>query len=329
MKHLLLLIACLIVPFSCGIEAAEKTPVRIIFDTDIQGDVDDVGSVALLHALADRGEALILGMAVSCKNRWSPLCLDSLNHYFNRPSIPIGVVKGKAFLKPSRYAQQIAEKFPRNLKSAEAAPDATMLYRKILAAETGKEVVIVSVGQLTNIANLLKSKPDQYSTLNGTELVQKHVKAWVCMGCKFPEGKEANIYHDPLPAQYAITHWPCPLIFSGFEIGLHLKTGGRIKELPESSPVRQSYQLFNGIKPHFSWDQTAVLFAVRHFSGAPFDLWKLESNGYCTVDETGRNHWVKGKNPKYDHSFFVKSKPRAEVEKVIEELMLHLPAGNE
>ncbi len=30
------------------------------------------------------------------------------------------------------------------------------------------------------------------------------------MGCKFPEEKEANIYHDPLPTQYAITHWPCP-----------------------------------------------------------------------------------------------------------------------
>lgn len=51
----------------------DRRPVRIIFDTDIQGDADDVGSVALLHALADRGEAEILAMGVSCKNPWSPL----------------------------------------------------------------------------------------------------------------------------------------------------------------------------------------------------------------------------------------------------------------
>lgn len=327
MKYTLLLTISFLL-LSCSLIAAEeKAPVRLIFDTDIQGDVDDVGSVALLHALADRGEVEILAMGVSCKNPWSPLCLDAMNHYFNRPEIPIGVVKGKAFNKPSRYAQQIAEKFSHTLNSAEEAPDAVNVYRKALAGEKGKDVVIVSVGQLPNIANLLKSEPDEISPLTGKELVEKHVKAWVCMGCKFPEGKEANIYHDPLPAQYAIAYWPTPVIFSGFEIGRYLKTGGRLTELPEGSPVRLSYQLFNGIKPHFSWDQTAVLFGVRHFYDDSFDLWKLESDGYCVVNETGQNKWVKGKHLQQDHSYFVENKPRSEVEKMIEELMLHIPEG--
>ncbi len=306
--------------------AGNQPPVKLIFDTDIQGDVDDVGSVALLHALADLGEVEILGMGVSCKNEWSPLCLDALNHYFKRPEIPIGVVKGKAFKKPSRYASTIAENFPRSLKTAEDAPDATKLYRKILANDTSNQIVIVSVGQLTNIANLLKSQPDQYSDMSGMELVKKHVKAWVCMGCKFPNGREANIYHDALPAQYAIEHWPCPLIFSGFEIGLHIKTGGRLKELPVTSPVRVSYKLFNEIKPHFSWDQTAVLFAVRHFHNENFDLWKLESNGYCTVDKEGRNQWHVGKQPQHQHSYFVENQSRKKVATMIEDLMMHQPA---
>ena len=34
-------------------------PTPVILDTDIQGDVDDVGAVAVLHALAARGEAEI------------------------------------------------------------------------------------------------------------------------------------------------------------------------------------------------------------------------------------------------------------------------------
>ena len=41
---------------AAGVAAAGE-PVRVIFDTDIMGDVDDVGAVAVLHALAAGGEA--------------------------------------------------------------------------------------------------------------------------------------------------------------------------------------------------------------------------------------------------------------------------------
>ena len=67
----------------------ERSPVRIIFDTDIQGDADDVGTVAVLHALVDSGEAEILAMGVSSKNSWSPLCLSALNTYFGRGIKPL------------------------------------------------------------------------------------------------------------------------------------------------------------------------------------------------------------------------------------------------
>lgn len=69
--------------------AGQREPVRLIFDTDIMGDVDDVGAVAVLHALANQGEVKILAMGVCVKNPWSPLCLDALNTYFGRRlSIP-------------------------------------------------------------------------------------------------------------------------------------------------------------------------------------------------------------------------------------------------
>ena len=37
---------------------------RVIFDTDVGGDVDDAGALAVLHALADRGEIELLAMGV-------------------------------------------------------------------------------------------------------------------------------------------------------------------------------------------------------------------------------------------------------------------------
>jgi hypothetical protein len=39
--------------------------VRIILDTDMSGDCDDAGALALLHALADQGECEILATVVS------------------------------------------------------------------------------------------------------------------------------------------------------------------------------------------------------------------------------------------------------------------------
>jgi len=61
-------ITCLMLSISLALSvaaAAERPPVRLIFDTDIQGDADDVGTVAVLHALADSGEAEILATGVS------------------------------------------------------------------------------------------------------------------------------------------------------------------------------------------------------------------------------------------------------------------------
>src|SRR4029450_10167813 len=47
-------------------KAAARAPaVEVIFDTDMALDVDDVGALALLHALADRGECRILAVGVS------------------------------------------------------------------------------------------------------------------------------------------------------------------------------------------------------------------------------------------------------------------------
>ena len=53
--------------------------VGIIFDTDMDTDCDDAGALAILHALADRGEAEILATVVSSRYPWSVPCVEAID----------------------------------------------------------------------------------------------------------------------------------------------------------------------------------------------------------------------------------------------------------
>ncbi|HEX3654439.1 MAG TPA: nucleoside hydrolase [Pirellulales bacterium] len=298
-------------------------PVPIIFDTDIMSDVDDVGAVAALHALADGGEARILAMGVCVKNAWSPLCLDALNTYFQRADIPLGVVKGPAHTGASKYAQGIAEEFPHALKSADDAPDAVLVYRKVLASQPDHSVVMVSVGQLTNLRNLLKSGPDSSTSLDGVELVKTKVRAWVCMGGIFPKGQEFNLVKDGPAARYTVEHWPTPVVFSGWEIGDQIMTGARLAEVPKQSPVRRAYELYNGLHNRQSWDQTAVLYAVRGLDGGLADYWLRQSDGTLHVKPDGGDTWYSSTSQ--GQSYLVRKMAPEKIAAVIESLMLHAP----
>ncbi len=330
--------AVLVIAAGCWLAGLATTqagpPVPVIFDTDIMGDVDDVGAVAALHALADRGEAQILAMAVSSKHESSPVCLSALNHYFGRPHLPIGRPQGAAFFRESKYARQIAREFPHELNSAKDAPIASVVYRRALASAEDGSVVIISVGQLTNLRDLLYTLADQHSPLTGRELVAKKVKRLVCMGGKFPAGREANLVHDGPAAADAIAHWPTPILFTGWEIGRTIKTGGTLKRLPASSPVRRAYQLYNGLRPHSSWDQTAVLLAVRPqvialTPPSPKAWWGLSSRGTCHVFPDGSNVFLTNRHDSTtDHRFVVRRLDEQVIAAAIEELMRHQPSRN-
>lgn len=317
------LVLSILVGFGFILNAKTTNPVKVIFDTDISGDWDDVGATALLHGLADLGEAKILGMCVSAGGyaaKWSPFCLDAINTYYNRPDIPIGVVKGIGSTE-SVYIREIAESFPTNLKT-ENIWDATKLYRKILAEQEDTSVVIITVGYLTNIKDLLHSEPDRFSKLNGIDLVNKKVKRWVCMGGKFPEGNESNLRSEPAASKYAIENWPRPILFSGIKIGNEYSSGYSYVRTSADNPARRAYEICTGFVggTHSSWDQTAVLAAIRF----PLKYWDIVSNGYCAItDNEASNKWCTTKNK--EHSYLTLRDNKQEVELVINDLMVDVP----
>jgi hypothetical protein len=333
MKKLHLLIVCGIIFWSgCQPSAvpssSQNGPVKVILDSDLGQDCDDAAVMAIMHKLADNGEAEILATMFPMQDPMGAPAMDVINTYYGRPDIPIGTYKGNYAYQGKlfdHYNTKLAENFPHDLKHGNDAPDAIELYRKILAKQPDKSVVIVVVGPQRLLADLLKSGPDAYSKLSGLDLVKRKVKLLSAMGSGFPEGHEWNIKIAPDASKLVAETWPTPIVYSGNEIGGAIRTGSRLlTETPEDNPVRASFEdhpfVDKVTKDRQSWDQTSMLYAVR---GAQ-DLWVLESTGYNHIDDTGKNEWRRDKDK--DHSYLILNQPAAEVKKVIEDLMVAPPA---
>lgn len=292
-------------------------------DTDIGPDYDDVGAVAVLHAFADKGEAVPLAIMASNKNKFVAPVIDLLNTYFGRADLPIGALKGRGadIGAWQKWPQMLLEKYPHTITSTSEVEDAVALYRKILAHQPDHSVTIASIGFLTNLSNILNSGPDQYSDLPGRDLIKRKVIRLVSMAGWFPKGREYNLLTDSLASANVFNNWPTTVIFSGFEIGKDIKTGlGLVNDTSVHGPVKDVFAFCipkakEDSAGRMSWDETAVLVAIR---GAKpyFGLQRGK-----IVIEGGNNSWKNDKNG--SRFYLTKALPENEIAAILESYMKH------
>ena len=330
-----LVLVFLINPFCCAsaADAPGREPARVIFDTDMLTDYDDVGAIAILHALADAGECEILAIVSSTSGNSSVAVCEVVNAWYGRPDIPVGCVRGVGIAGAPTSGdgnghakfREIAEKYAQFVKHRDSskAPDALEVYRQVLSAQPDHSVTICTVGFTSNLRRLVEADP---------ELVAKKVKLWVAMACKYPDGEEYNSSMDAESSRIAFEKWPTPIVFSDFDYGRWIFTGRRIAEDADASgPVKELFaaclparstcsdKTYDRPEGHPSWDETAVLYAVR---GAG-DVFGLERGTYRMAPSGGCNVWKA--DPSARDARIVEKLPKAEVGKIIDELMCRRP----
>ena len=324
----LLLLTLFIMP-CCNNQSKEQSvsPVKIIFDTDLGPDYDDVGALAFLHAMADSGKVEILATVASNKHELVAPSIEVINTYFGRPDLVIGAPKtdGVNIGSPYKWADSLVARYPHTIKSTSHVPDAVTVYRQILSEQPDTSVTIVTVGFLTNLNNLLSSSPDDISTLTGKELITKKVKKLVSMAGKFPEGKEFNVFKDSVSSKLVFENWPGEIIFTGFEIGWEIRTGLKLIQSDiQNSPVKDAFNISipksdEDKYGRMSWDETAVLIAIYGTKGF-FDIVR----GNISVATDGSNGW--NSNPTGNQMYVVQKMPVPQMSSFIEERMMHVPA---
>ena len=192
-------------------------PVRLIFDTDICGDCDDVLALGMIHSLQSRGLCSLLAVTISVDNDQAAPFVDAVNTFYGRGTIPTGVVSKGGVVEKSRYLSLVDEKesdgrfrYPHDLLSGASAPSATDILRSTLAKQPDHSVVIAQVGFSTNLARLLESPADKFSPLSGKNLAERKVKLLSLMAGAFQpiDGKKRYLEYNVVKDIASARRWP-------------------------------------------------------------------------------------------------------------------------
>ena len=293
--------------------SASAIPTSIIFDTDITGDVDDVLALAMIHTLADREACELLAVTISKENELAAPFTDAVNTFYGRPDIPIGI-NPNAPHRDSKYLGLVNKKdrgqfrYPHDMGINQEPENAIALLRKTLESAEDHSVAIIQVGLATNLAELLRTSGDIYSSLSGPDLIRKKVKLLSVMAGAFETISnsnrylEANVRNHVSSMQQLAAEWPdeVPVIWSGFKIGIMApypreSVAQDFEYLPHHI-VKEAYLLHSG--PNHdrpTWDLTSVLYAVYPDRG----YFNLSSPGRVTVEDDGFTRFDPGQGTRF------------------------------
>lgn len=282
-------------------------PKKVIFETDMCLDVDDVGALAALHSLADNNEAEILAVCFNEVHPGGAGAIDTINKWYGRGEIPIGIYN-KLLIEPdySSYLDALANSSPPLLNN-QSASKALEVYKTVLSEQEDESVTIISVGFLNNLDDLLNDSPD---------LVAKKVKELVIMGGIHNDGFNLSRHKLTNASENIFKNWPTPIVIS--QPGGSILTGPELEFTPIESPVREAYyQFFNkNFCKRPSWDQVAVLYGIRGVS----DYFELGDDGFGELRNGYKWDMKKG-----FRTYLKTIHPNDHYSKIIEKLMIAQP----
>ncbi|MBF0431003.1 MAG: hypothetical protein HQK83_06970 [Fibrobacteria bacterium] len=318
---------------------ADAIAQKVIFETDMESDIDDAGALAMLHAMADNGECEIIAVMHNTSDPYGPGVIDAINTWYYRPDIPIGKYPiddaySVTFGGESRYTEAVSKDstFPKDIFTRDDVPDAVEVYKQMLPDQPDSSIIIISVGWQMNLRRL-------HEDSLGRVLIEKKVKQLVIMGGRWnPSGKPhmnlaGRSNEVPVAAkagEYVVNKWPTPVLYLGIG-AIPGFAGSDLEQEPYENPVRRCYEYaiehsrFNLNWEHHTADQSTILLALRGVG----EYWTLIDEGIPTMYWDGSAWMTKwDSSPDSHHTAVTKVSDKAklaEATDIIEALMVQAP----
>lgn len=256
-----------------------RPPAQLVIDTDFCTDVDDVGALAVAHALADAGRATIRAVLLDTRSRFGPRAVQAVNSFYGRADIPVGArFPEDDSVAPVDYASVLAARV-----EDRAFRDSVLLLGDVLEDAAPGSVTIASIGLLDNLAELV-------SSAEGRRLAADRVAGIVVMGGDFRSFRpEFNFAESADATRAFLRDWPTPTLFLGYEVGADVITGAGLSTSPDpADPVAAAYEIWCGRGVgRSSWDLQTVHLAVAGLSG----LYARSAPGTVGLNPDGTTSW--------------------------------------
>lgn len=289
-----------------------KPPTGITFDSDFGNSVDSLLTLALLRAMAAKGQCRVISVSITKSNLKAAQAEEALTNFYLGGPPPGGTGFGggadkiglatdgkmkedtpviEALLKKGADGKPV---YPAQISSLIDTAECAVTMRNMLLAQNDLNAVVVVDGPATNIVqlmNLYGAKP---------QIVAK-VKHLVAAIGAYPNGAvEAGAKADIAAARKLLAEWPTPIIAVGTEVGEAIPYPASSIEKDFSyttaHPLVDAYKAY---KP-MPYDAVAPGMAAALYAANPDDgYFKLSEPGTITVLDDGRTKFTPGAGGKH------------------------------
>ncbi|KAK3286669.1 hypothetical protein CYMTET_5786 [Cymbomonas tetramitiformis] len=257
----------------CALLRAHGADVKLIIDTDLGNDVDDVGALAVAHALADDGKVDILAIVHCTGLKVGIAAVDVINTFYGRQdSIILGAYKGdfgrQVGNQDNYISQSLLRYHPHTVDNYDNSKvlECVAAYKKALMSAADNSVTIASIGFPICIRDILRAEPD---------LFKAKVKAVYYMdggynfGCNIPGSSDPSGDCKNNAVEVSVDLWDSGIKQVYQWEGSNIYTGGRFSDgcggERRQNPIKDAYITnipYQGRRDRPSWDPITVHMAV-------------------------------------------------------------------
>lgn len=264
---------------------------KVIFETDLCEDVDDVGALAILLDLVRRKKLNLAGISINVNAPGEAAAADVLLARFGLSSLPVCVWDGEELLQgeDSPYISFLSKQARREVPKPQSPVD---FYRDILSDAEDGGVTIISVGFFCNLDAAYRAMP---------QLFEQKVRRVIVMAGDFtrePPHAEYNVRKMADSAQRFLNGFSGEILYLPFEAGDRVITDLRDWPAGCGDPIYEAYRIHTKEKrTRPSWDPLTVDFAYwgenEYYLLSPWGRVTVQADSTTLFrEEAGGNHAV-------------------------------------
>ena len=273
---------------------------KVILDTDLGCDSDDIGAVVILNQFYNQKKVLPLCITSVNSNIEPALFIEQINKYYGN-DILVGMNKSNDYGINNGYSVDVCEKY--NISRDKYIPSSDDVLKEVLDKQS-EAIELITIGPLTNISSFIK--------VYGADLLNEKVSVMYLMAGNFvSENPEWNITEDIAAMQHVLSEYKGKMVFVPFEIGEDVFTARNL--LASDTMMGYGYYVHNK-GPRQSWDPITVYYALTLS-----EEFKLSNKGTVSCSDSGVTTFKEGEG---NHYYMLNNFDKVKVEQLLEELMV-------